>query len=133
MPGGDRTGPNGGGPKTGRAMGYCAGNENAGFSTAGGGRGQGRRRRGRGGRGMGGGQGRGNGWGAQAAGYSNQEVADLPMSVEMSPEPEAPVQQVAPLPEQRESELDVLAQQLGALEHQTEKLKSRIQQLRVKE
>ncbi len=27
MPRGDRTGPNGSGPKTGRALGYCAGNE----------------------------------------------------------------------------------------------------------
>lgn len=31
MPGGDRTGPMGAGPKTGRAMGFCAGNTNAGF------------------------------------------------------------------------------------------------------
>ncbi len=30
MPGGDRTGPSGGGPLTGRRMGNCAGTENAG-------------------------------------------------------------------------------------------------------
>ena len=32
MPRGDRTGPFGEGPKTGRQMGYCAGNENPGFA-----------------------------------------------------------------------------------------------------
>lgn len=32
MPGGDKTGPLGQGPLTGRRMGFCAGNENPGFS-----------------------------------------------------------------------------------------------------
>jgi hypothetical protein len=32
MPGGDGTGPFGAGPKTGRAMGFCAGYNNAGFA-----------------------------------------------------------------------------------------------------
>ena len=31
MPGGDRTGPFGEGPQTGRRMGYCVGNEHPGF------------------------------------------------------------------------------------------------------
>ncbi len=31
MPGGDRTGPEGTGPMTGRRMGYCVGNNNPGF------------------------------------------------------------------------------------------------------
>lgn len=55
MPRGDRTGPNGMGPMTGRAAGYCAGYPQPGFATApGGGRG----------RGMGWGRGRGGGgWG----------------------------------------------------------------------
>ena len=53
MPGGDRTGPTGAGPMTGRAAGICAGNAIPGFSTAPGGRGPGRGQ-GRG-RGMGGG------------------------------------------------------------------------------
>jgi len=51
MPSGDRSGPMGAGPRTGRAMGLCAGNEVAGFATAGGwggfGRGRGFRRRNR--------------------------------------------------------------------------------------
>ena len=38
MPQGNRTGPEGAGPMTGRAMGYCAGYEIAGFETAPGGR-----------------------------------------------------------------------------------------------
>lgn len=34
MPGGDRTGPDGRGPMTGRAFGYCAGYNNPGFTKA---------------------------------------------------------------------------------------------------
>lgn len=33
MPGGDRTGPAGAGPRTGRGMGYCSGYNRPGFST----------------------------------------------------------------------------------------------------
>jgi len=32
MPGGDQTGPRGGGPKTGRGLGTCAGNNQAGYA-----------------------------------------------------------------------------------------------------
>jgi len=52
MPGGDRRGPEGQGPRTGRAAGFCAGNDEPGFMSRGWGRGGG------GGRGRGGG-----GWG----------------------------------------------------------------------
>ena len=41
MPGGDRTGPFGLGPRTGRATGYCAGYPNPGFMTPGPGFGRG--------------------------------------------------------------------------------------------
>ena len=53
MPRGNRTGPNGMGPMTGRALGYCAGNEAPGYARAPGA-----------GRGMawGGGRGRGMAW-----------------------------------------------------------------------
>jgi len=54
MPGGDRKGPLGQGPNTGRGAGYCTGNDRAGFESAPG--------RG-GGRGIGGGLGRGLGRG----------------------------------------------------------------------
>lgn len=41
MPRGDRTGPAGQGPRTGRGMGYCAGYSNPGFLAGGFGRGRG--------------------------------------------------------------------------------------------
>lgn len=52
MPGGDRTGPMGQGPMTGRGMGYCSGYARPGFASPGFGRGIGRRGRGRGFRNM---------------------------------------------------------------------------------
>lgn len=59
MPGGDRTGPWGRGPRTGRGMGFCSGYDNPGYAT-----GRGFFRRGRGfARGGGYGRGRGpGGW-----------------------------------------------------------------------
>lgn len=62
MPGGDRTGPLGQGPMSGRAAGYCAGAEAPGFMNAGMGRGFGR------GRGFGTGLGRGRGFGGRGGG-----------------------------------------------------------------
>jgi hypothetical protein len=54
MPGGDRAGPEGKGPKTGRGAGYCSGNEEPGYANDSprrgfcfGGRGMGRRVQGR--------------------------------------------------------------------------------------
>ena len=41
MPRGDRTGPMGAGPMTGRAAGFCAGNTAPGYANFGGGRGRG--------------------------------------------------------------------------------------------
>lgn len=71
MPGGDRTGPVGQGPRTGRAMGYCAGadmpesaNSTIGWGRGGGqGRGSGRGGGGAWGRGRGGAAGGGGAWG----------------------------------------------------------------------
>ena len=60
MPGGDRTGPAGMGPMTGRAAGFCAGFGVPGYANSGGGRGFW-------GRGRGMGRGRGYGW--ARAGY----------------------------------------------------------------
>jgi hypothetical protein len=34
MPGGDKTGPSGSGPKTGRGLGYCANNDQPGYSAS---------------------------------------------------------------------------------------------------
>jgi len=73
MPGGDRTGPAGMGPMTGRAAGYCAGYDRPGYANSVPGYGYGRgygRGWGRGyGRGMGWGRGYGRGYGRWAAGY----------------------------------------------------------------
>lgn len=59
MPGGDRTGPMGYGPMTGRSAGFCAGYNRPGYTHPGYGRGMGRGF----GRGFGRGMGRGMGWG----------------------------------------------------------------------
>jgi len=66
MPAGDRTGPVGQGPMTGRRLGYCVGDDTPGYMKGGGGgmgRGFGFRRGGGFGRGMGYGRGYGRGWG----------------------------------------------------------------------
>jgi len=65
MPGGDRTGPWGLGPMTGRARGFCAGYPNPGYMSYGFGRGYGRGF----GHGMGRGRSRGLGWGYPTGGY----------------------------------------------------------------
>jgi len=66
MPRGDRTGPEGHGPMTGRAAGFCAGYQTAGFAHPAGGRGMGWRR--------GGGFGRGRGRGFAAYPATNPDV-----------------------------------------------------------
>jgi hypothetical protein len=64
MPFGDRTGPQGLGPMTGRGAGYCGGYPLPGYASPAPGRGLGRGGRGQGwGRGFGRGRGRGFGWG----------------------------------------------------------------------
>ncbi len=66
MPRGDRTGPDGAGPKTGRALGYCVGNDQPGYASTvapRGGAGYGRQFYGGRGFGYGGGFGRGFGGG----------------------------------------------------------------------
>ncbi|MCD6496631.1 MAG: DUF5320 domain-containing protein [Candidatus Aenigmarchaeota archaeon] len=78
MPWGDRTGPNGAGPRTGRGLGYCSGYNSPGYTK---GVPMGGRGFGRGGFGRGAGFGRG-GW-FEPAPYSyrpptrEQEIADL--------------------------------------------------------
>lgn len=74
MPGGDRTGPQGFGPMTGRAAGFCAGFPAPGYINSVGGRGMGMGMGYRRGMGRGGG-GRGRGWGARADyGFSGPAV-----------------------------------------------------------
>ncbi len=63
MPRGDRTGPNGMGPRTGRGAGFCSGFDRPGYMNGGAGTGFGY------GRGVGRGYGRGMGYGRSAAGF----------------------------------------------------------------
>ena len=112
MPGGDRTGPMGMGPMTGRAAGFCAGYPTAGYMNRIGGRGFF-------GWGRGGGRGGGRGWrhwyyatglpGWARAGFGFQNV-----NVN------------APTPQE---ELDTLKQQAQYMQESLEQINSRIEQL----
>lgn len=103
MPRGDRTGPMGAGPMTGRAAGACAGSAAPGIANFGRGRGCGMGFGGGGGRGLG--RGLGRGWAAPMAGA------------------------VAPTGDQ---ELAVLKQQSQQLKTDMELIQSRIQELQNK-
>ena len=103
MPGGDRTGPYGEGPLTGRRMGYCAGNENPGIFNQPGnwGRGAGRRFRG----GMGYGRGFRPGFGRDFGYYPDSMGPGVSDKTVI------------------ENEIRVLKDQLSTLEDQLSKLK----------
>ena len=73
MPRGDRTGPSSEGPRTGRGMGYCAGNEHPGSSNSNWSGGYGRRFRG----GPGPGRGAGFGLGRSFGNYYQGGIADV--------------------------------------------------------
>lgn len=104
MPRGDKTGPNGQGPMTGRAMGYCAGNDSPGFTT-GGGRGMGR--------GWGGGRGFGRGFGGGfGRGYGRGFGGRYLGQPDYAPQPAAPAVAGGDLAE----ELSLLRKQMQALE-----------------
>jgi len=113
MPGGDRTGPMGQGPMTGRALGYCAGNNMPGYANSwprgGFGRGFGRGFGGGWGRGFG--RGRGMGWGRGfMPGY-------YPL--------QSPVYQ----PPSREGELKMLQDELKYAEEDMKAMRERIAEL----
>ena len=124
MPGGDRTGPLGMGPMTGRAAGYCAGYPVPGYMNPYGGRGLGMA----GGRGYGRGAGRGfrRGYGAVGWDYPAYPVgASYPPPFPSSPvygSPEA--QGIDP-----EQEVEALKQQAGYLEKTIADIKSRITEI----
>lgn len=80
MPGGDRTGPIGAGPMTGRAAGYCAGYDMPGYMNSVLGRGLGRGR----GRGWNRGWGRGFGW--RFGGFGGYMYPVNPVSATMEKE-----------------------------------------------
>ena len=129
MPRGDRTGPWGAGPMTGRAAGYCAGYPVPGFMNPYGGRaavGLGAGRGGfpyGGGRGRAWGGGRGMGWGAGMygyyPGYYGAPSAYAPGYYQ------APYQQASP-----EQEIEYLKNQATAIEEELAAIRNRIEELK---
>jgi len=110
MPLGDRTGPRGMGPMTGRAAGYCAGYSVPGYMNPGPGRGFGF------GRGLGRGFGRGFGW--RRAGYAYGANYGYAAPYSVYPERIPP-----------EQEASMLAEQAKALGNELEAVKKRIKEL----
>ena len=115
MPRGNRTGPWGSGPMTGRGMGYCAGFPTPGFMQSGPGFGFGR------GLGLGGGFGRGfgrgRGWGRAEYGMGYDPYFQAP---EMTP----------PSPKE---ELSSLKQEAEYLRQEMEMISKRMEELKTKE
>lgn len=129
MPGGDRTGPMGAGPMTGRGAGLCAGYGVPGYMNPGSGRGYGGGR-GRGfGRGMGMGGGRGwrnqyyqtglPGWARAGQAYGYPYPAADPATIRPASTPETA----------RDEELDYLKQEARNLKRALKDVEARVQQL----
>ena len=119
MPRGDRTGPQGVGPMSGRAAGYCAGYDMPGYANADPGRAYGRGMAwGRGGRGRGGRGAGGGGWGY--ARQAQPAPADAPVA---PPPPPAPAQEKTFLEREisgLKAELSYLEERLKGLEQAKE-------------
>lgn len=114
MPGGDRSGPMGRGPMTGRGAGFCSGSGVAGFMNRGGGGGG----RGRGGRGW-----RNMFYATGQPGWARAGIVPAPQA------PNAPVEpHVAPAPAAHQS--PVREQELDALKQQAEQAASVLQDIR---
>jgi len=114
MPFGDRTGPRGEGPRTGRGLGHCSGFESPGYvrGTPGGGRGFGRGQ----GRGFGPGRGFGRGYGFAArrpAGYWGPHTPGIRTKEEAV-----------------ESEKEYLANEIDAMEEELEAMKEKMEELK---
>ena len=116
MPRGDRTGPTGAGPMSGRALGYCAGYDAPGF-TAGPGRGMGRGMGWRNARGFGGGFGPGYGRG-MGRGFGPAYGRGF--------YPDQPYEDLAPT---REEELQALKHQAERLQRTLDEVNQRIKDL----
>ncbi|MCD6329427.1 MAG: DUF5320 domain-containing protein [Candidatus Cloacimonetes bacterium] len=116
MPRGDRTGPNGMGPMTGRAAGFCAGYDRPGYMNPAGGQGY----YGRGyGRGMGFGYGRGLGRGR---GYGRGFAPAYPVAY-------APY----PASAQAENEKDYLENELNMLKEDMKHIEARLNEIKAAE
>ncbi len=123
MPGGDKTGPVGSGPMTGRAAGYCAGNSAPGYANLGYGRGFYR-----GGRGYG--RGRGRCFGRRGYGYPQVIIAPAinPQNNIPITQPQLPEQEVATLENYQKN----LAAEKADLEQEMEGVKARLAELNAK-
>lgn len=121
MPRGDRTGPSGMGPMTGRSAGFCAGGRQPGYMSAPAGRGIGRDRR----SGFGRSFGMGRGFGGRGAfpGPQNYGYAQYSTPTGFAPWG-APLS--AP---SAEDEVEMLKAQAGDLEHSLEDILRRISEL----
>jgi len=127
MPRGDRTGPWGAGPMTGRAAGYCAGYSVPGYVNPvnGYGRGWGR------GRGRGFGRGYGRGFGRGGYVYPPPAVGQpaYPQAYPPVAQPQSPKQEVAAL-ENYQKELEAekanLDQEVGGVKVRIEELKAKL-------
>ena len=123
MPGGDRTGPAGLGPMTGRGAGFCAGYPAPGYMNPVGGRGYG-----------GGGRGRGGGWGRRnwfyATGLPGWQRAGMGYPAYGSVAPDATPYGVPSAPAMtKEQELDALKGQAEYFEDALEGIKKRVEEL----
>jgi hypothetical protein len=119
MPRGDKTGPTGAGPMTGRAAGYCAGYSVPGYMnpTCGYGRGWGRGR----------GRGYGRGYGRGRYAYPPQQVVVQPVYPPAA-QPQSPEQEVTALEnyqKQLEAEKADLEQEMGGVKARIEELKTK--------
>ena len=119
MPRGDKTGPYGAGPMTGRAAGYCAGYTVPGYMNTGGGysRGYGR----------GWGRGFGRGWGRGWCVYPPQVIVQ-PAYSQVTPPPQTPQQEVTAL----ENYHQELTAEKADIEKEIVDIKKRIDELKAK-
>ncbi len=120
MPRGDRTGPNGMGPMTGRAAGFCSGYDRPGYMNAAGGRGN-----------FGRGFGRGSGYG-QGFGYGRGFGRGRGFGVDFAPA--YPVA-YAPYPAsaQAENEKDYLENELNMMKENMKHLETRLKEIKAAE
>lgn len=144
MPNGNRMGPTGQGPMTGRAQGLCAGNAVPGAATA-----PGRGRRGFGGGGGNGGGGNGGGGDGgggrqRRRGRRNQyratgltgvqrAAAETPAFGDQQQAVPAPPASVETPPPDRKQELDMLKLQAEVMEKQMQQIRERMETLEAKE
>ena len=122
MPGGDRTGPQGMGPMTGRAVGYCTGYNVPGYMNPSGGRGMALRR----GRFYGGG---GGGFG-RGRGFSYYGAPTVPGATPVAPI--APQPLFGTVPYDEGMELETLRAQARELEATLNGIQKRIEELDAK-